>query len=281
MPRSSVPLFRKVLPLNTNEVKKILGRIGLKADRSLGQHFLVDDNVAERSVSYAGVSRDDTVLEIGPGLGILTRLLLSQAKRVVAIEKDPKLIGVVDSPNLVYIKGDAVKVELPEFNKVVSNLPYGISSPITFRLLEKGCDFKVAVLMYQKEFAERLATGPGSKIYSRLSVSAYVKARVELLDMVPSKAFYPRPKVDSAIVRLVPREPPFSTDDWELFHKVVRTTFGQRRKKLQNSLKHGVHGLGIRTKDKIDFDKVPYKDDRPEQLTPEQFGEVTDFLYRA
>ena len=267
--------------MNTDDVKKALGRIGLRADRSLGQHFLVDDSIAERSVAYADISVEDKVLEIGPGLGILTRLLTSKAREVVAIEKDPRLIGVVDSPNLVYIKGDALKVMLPGFDKVVSNLPYGISSPITFRLLDDDCDFKLGVLMYQKEFAERLAAGPGSKTYSRISVSAYIKARVELLDTVPRKAFYPRPKVDSAIVRLTPREPPFSTEDWQLFHNVVRTAFGQRRKKLRNSLKHGVHGLGIPTKEMIDFDKVPYKDERPERLTPEQFGEVADHLHNA
>jgi 16S rRNA (adenine1518-N6/adenine1519-N6)-dimethyltransferase len=270
-----------LLEMNTNDVKKLLGRIGLKAEKSLGQHFLVDDRIADRSVSYADVSSDDTVLEIGPGLGILTRLLTSRAREVVAIEKDPRLIGVVDSANLVYINGDALKVKLPRFDKVVSNLPYGISSPVTFRLLGDECGFKVAVLMYQKEFAERLAAGPGSKTYSRISVSAYVKARVELLDTIPNKAFYPRPKVDSSIVRLLPREPPFSTEDWALFHNVVKTAFGQRRKKLRNSLKHGVHGLGIPVKDRIDFDKVPYKDERPERLTPEQFAEVADYLYNA
>jgi 16S rRNA (adenine1518-N6/adenine1519-N6)-dimethyltransferase len=181
-----------------------------------------------------------------------------------------------------YIHGDAVKVDLPEFDKVVSNLPYAISSPITFKLLESDWDFKVAILMYQKEFAERMASGPGSKDYSRLSISTYVKARVELLDRVDRTAFFPIPSVDSCIVKLIPRQPPFTVHDWGVYHKIVKAAFNHRRKKLRNSVKHGLKQLGLPpeiVKKKIDFDKLPFADKRPERLTPEQFGEITDFFF--
>jgi 16S rRNA (adenine1518-N6/adenine1519-N6)-dimethyltransferase len=264
--------------LDASEVRAQLRGLGLKAEKSLGQHFLLNRAIAERSVAYAGIVRDDTVLEIGPGLGMLTRILAARAKAVVAIEKDRRLLDVVDLPNIRYVHGDAVKVDIPPFDKVVSNLPYAISSPITFRLLERGRDFKVAVLMFQREFAERLASGPGSKDYSRLSVNAYVRARVELLDKVPRTAFYPRPKVDSSIVRMVPREPPFDVVDWDIFHKVVNAAFGQRRKKIRNSLAHAIKRGTIPTAQAVDLEKVPYGDERPERLSPEQFGEIADFL---
>jgi 16S rRNA (adenine1518-N6/adenine1519-N6)-dimethyltransferase len=268
--------------MDEHEVKDALKSLGIRADRNLGQHFLLDQDIAERSVSYASITGDETVLEVGPGLGILTRLLSARAGRVVAIEKERRFVGLVGDPNVEYIHGDAVKVDLPEFDKVVSNLPYGISSPLTFRLLESGHRFKVAVLMYQKEFAERMASGPGSKTYSRLSISAYVRARVELLDRVDRTAFFPIPGVDSCIVKLTPREPPFTVPDWKVFHNVVRAAFNQRRKKLRNSIKNGVRQLGLPSsisKTKIDFDRIPYADKRPERLTPEQFGEITSFLF--
>lgn len=264
--------------MDAEEVKALLKKVGVRADRHLGQHFLLDDDIAERSVSYANIGKDETVLEIGPGLGMLTRFIAARAKRVVAVEKESMFLGLVDEPNVEYVHGDALKVDLPPFDKVVSNLPYSISSPITFRLLELG-GFRTAVLMYQKEFAERLASGPGSKVYSRLSVSTYVVARVDLLDKVSKGSFYPVPKVDSCIVRMTPREPPFGTKDWEVYHKVVKMAFSQRRKKLRNSLRNGIRDLGLKDTGRVELEKMPYGDERPERLTPEQFAEVTDFLY--
>jgi len=266
--------------MDTKEVRGRLDSLGLRARKQFGQNFLVDARFAERAVSHADIDDGETVLEIGPGLGILTGLLAARARKVIAVETEGRFIGLVRKANVEYIHGDVLKVDLPAFDKVVSNLPYSISTPVTFRLLGPGVQFKTGVLMYQLEFAERLAAGPGSKDYGRLSVSAYVRAKIELLDKVPSCAFYPQPKVESRLVRLTPRPPPFETRDWGLFHRVVKVAFAQRRKKLRNSLRNGLGELAIPFKalGDPDLEKVPYGDERPEDLTPEQLGEVSDFL---
>jgi 16S rRNA (adenine1518-N6/adenine1519-N6)-dimethyltransferase len=266
--------------MDTKEVRGMLTTLGLRARKGLGQNFLVDEHFAERAVAHADINDGETVLEIGPGLGVLTGLLAAKARKVIAVETEARFIGLVKKANVEYIHGDALKVELPRFDKVVSNLPYSISTPVTFRLLGPGIDFKAGVLMYQLEFAERLAAGPGSKVFGRLSVSAYVRAKIELLDKVPSCAFFPRPKVESRLVRLTPRPPPFETKDWDLYHRVVKVAFAQRRKKLRNSLRNGLGELAppFRALGEPDMEKVPYGDERPEDLTPEQLGEVSDFL---
>jgi 16S rRNA (adenine1518-N6/adenine1519-N6)-dimethyltransferase len=266
--------------MDAMDVRAKLEALGLRVRKRLGQSFLLDERIAERAVAHAGIKEDDTVLEIGPGLGILTARLAGRAGKVIAVETEGRFLGLVKDRKVEYIHGDALKVKFPPFNKVVSNLPYSISTPVTFRLLEPDIEFETAVLMYQLEFAERLAAGPGSKDYGRLSVSVYVRAKVELLDKVPSSAFYPRPKVDSCLVRMKTRPPPFDTMDWNLFHRVVKVAFSQRRKKLRNSLRNGLKEMAVpfQSLGTPDIDKVPYRDKRPEELTPEQFGEVSDFL---
>jgi 16S rRNA (adenine1518-N6/adenine1519-N6)-dimethyltransferase len=169
---------------------------------ALGQHLLVDKRVAERQAGYAGLTEADTVLEIGPGKGILTRALAARAGKVVAIEKDESFIPSLSNlpGNVEVIIADALVYPLPRFDKVVSNLPYVISSPITFRLLES--DFRLAILMYQMEFAQRMVARPGTEHYSRLSVSAQHRAECKIEFKVSRAAFYPQPKVDSAVVRI-------------------------------------------------------------------------------
>ncbi|MCK4996374.1 MAG: ribosomal RNA small subunit methyltransferase A, partial [Thermoplasmatales archaeon] len=175
--------------------------------QKLGQNFLIDKRVAEQEVNYAGIENNDVVLEIGPGQGILTRLLAERAKRVIAIEIDKNLIGDLGSSlseNVELIHGDALKIDfetLPKFNKIVSNLPFQISSPITFKLLDYN--FELAVLIYQKEFADRMIAAPDSKDYSRLSVGIYYKTKCELLETIPKTCFKPQPKVDSCAIRLI------------------------------------------------------------------------------
>jgi 16S rRNA (adenine1518-N6/adenine1519-N6)-dimethyltransferase len=266
--------------MNAKEIRSQMEALGLRARKSLGQNFLMNERIAQRAVEHAKVGKEDTVLEIGPGLGILTRLLAKKAKRVIAVETEKKFLDLVRSDNVEYIHGDALEVDLPPFDKVVANLPYSISTPITFRLLGPGIDFKLGVLMYQLEFAQRLGAVPGSKDYSRLSVSAYVRTDVEILDKVPSCSFWPQPKVDSCLVRLTPRPAPFQTRDWEVFHRVVKAAFSQRRKKIHNSIKNGLAELNLpfRSLGPPDLGALPFSDQRPEELAPEQFGQITDFL---
>lgn len=241
----------------------------------LGQIFLIDKKVAEREVNYANINQDDVVLEIGPGQGILTKPLAKKAKKVVAIETDKNLISNLrrSMPNNVeLIYGDALIVDfetLPKFNKIVSNLPFQISSPITFKFLDY--DFSLAVLIYQKEFTDRMIATPGDKNYSRLSVGVYYKAKCEFLETIPKTCFKPRPKVDSCIIRLIPRKyPPFSVIDEKFFLDLTKNLFNHRRKKIKNILNE----LYV-----IPLKSVPYLDNRVENLTPEQIGELSNIVF--
>ena len=241
--------------------------------QKLGQNFLIDKRVAEQEVNYAGIENNDVVLEIGPGQGILTRLLAERAKRVIAIEIDKNLIGDLGSSlseNVELIHGDALKIDfetLPKFNKIVSNLPFQISSPITFKLLDYN--FELAVLIYQKEFADRMIAAPGSKEYSRLSVGIYYKTKCELLETIPKTCFKPQPKVDSCAIRLIPRKhPPFSLKNEQFFFELTKNLFNHRRKKIKTTLKEFYN-----------LEKVPYLDKRVENLTPKQIGEISNILY--
>ena len=239
----------------------------------LGQNFLVDRNVALREVEHASVDKNDVVLEIGPGKGILTKILAEKAKKVIAVEIDNSLFEDLQKTlpdNVMLINDDILNVNfecLPHFDKVVSNLPFQISSPITFKLLDY--DLKLAVLIYQKEFAERMAARPNCKTYSRLSVNVYYKAFCEIVENVPRTCFDPEPKIDSCVVKLDPRDkPPFLVSDEKFFLKLTKDLFNHRRKKIRYTLKKSYH---------ID-NKTPFLDERVENLTAEQIGKLSNIL---
>jgi 16S rRNA (adenine1518-N6/adenine1519-N6)-dimethyltransferase len=213
--------------------KHLLRLYGVSPKKRLGQNFTVNAEMLQRLVSHASLTEDDVVLEVGAGLGFLTQLLSSKCKKVITVEVDPQLVNFLmkqlhSLQNVELVEGDILKVSLPPFSKVVSAPPYSLSSPLLFRLLEQN--FECAVLVLQKEFAERLAASVGTKDYGRLTVTIYYRADVELLDLVPRTMFYPPPDVDSMMVRLKPRAPPFQVDDEETFFELVRTLFTQRNK---------------------------------------------------
>ncbi len=203
--------------------------------KKLGQHFLVDRRVLVRIGDYASLAEEDRVLEIGPGTGNLTEVLSARAGTVFAIEVDPALASSLEGRfnNVEVIRGDALRVPLPDYNKIVSNLPYQISSKITFRLLERP--FDLAVLMYQREFAERMVASSGTKDYGRLTLNVALRAEAEILERVPRGAFRPMPQVESAIVRLRPRENRLPVD-YRVFDDLTRGLFSMRRKKVKKSL---------------------------------------------
>jgi 16S rRNA (adenine1518-N6/adenine1519-N6)-dimethyltransferase len=243
--------------------------------RNLGQNFLIDKNVALREISYANISKNDIILEIGPGKGILTTLLADKANKVIAIEIDKNIFNNLEGKfpkNVELINKDALDVDfssLPDFNKIVSNLPYQISSPITFKFLDYN--FELAVLIYQKEFANRMVASFGSKDYSRLSVGVYFKAECEILEIVPRTSFSPEPKIDSCVVKMVKRKsPPFDVIDEPFFFELTKNLFNHRRKKLKNILNmfYNVNN------------KIPFLDKRIEELTPEQIGNLSNILFR-
>jgi 16S rRNA (adenine1518-N6/adenine1519-N6)-dimethyltransferase len=264
--------------------KHILRLYGFFPKKRLGQHFTVNSDVLQRLVYHASITKDDIVLEVGAGLGFLTQLLSSKCKKVIAVEVDPKIVSFLRKQlrslqNVDLIEGDILKVSLPPFNKVVSAPPYSISSPLLFRLLERNFDW--AVLILQKEFAERLAASVGSKDYGRLTVTIYYRADVELLDYVPRTMFYPPPDVDSMMVRLKPRGSPFQVDDEETFFELVRTLFTQRNKKVRNALIPFLRKRGINGKEAVELaDSTIYSAKRVRELAPEDFGILTNELLR-
>jgi len=239
--------------------------------------LLVDTSVAKRVVEFASLTRDDVVLEIGPGNGVLTGLLAERAGKVIAIEKDRKFISALSgmAGNVEVIVADAIKYPFPAFTKVVSNLPYVISSPITFKLLE--CDFSLGILMYQKEFADRMQALVNSADYSRLSVEVFRRAECKVLMGVSPAAFAPQPRVRSAIIELRPRPCPFDIKDGALFSAITRALFSHRRKSVRNALLSeekalDVYGIAVDNAGELLKRKA-------ETLSPEEIERLAELLH--
>jgi len=257
--------------MSRGETNRLIAETGVVPKKSKGQNFLIDDRVADRQVDFAGISKDDRVLEVGPGLGILTSKLVERSDNVTCIELDDVLADFIEKEyagRLRLIRGDAVKVPFPEFDVFVSNLPYSVSTPIIFKLLEH--DFRKAIVMVQKEFADRMTADVGSPDYSRLTVNLFYKADCRILENVPRSRFKPQPKVDSAIVEMILRPPPFNVIDEELFFRVTEITFNHRRKKIGTSLK----AAGMIT----DMENIPFLDSRIEDLRPAEIAEIADSI---
>jgi len=240
----------------------------------LGQHFFMDRAAIMRMASYADLGPQDNVLEIGPGSGNLTQALAAGAGRVYAVEIDPDLAGQLSGrfSNVQVINEDALKVELPPYNKIVSNLPYHISSRITYRLLSRP--FETAVLMYQWEFAKRLAAGVGSGEYGRLAMVAGFFCRIEILEKVSKMAFRPVPQVDSAIVRLMPRSDRADADPAD-FMRLAEGLFNNRRKKVKKGL--AALGAGRRAMAELD---AALLERRPEDLSPDEAASLVGAISR-
>ena len=265
--------------------KHFLRLYGVSPKKRLGQNFTVDIDILQRLVSHASLTKDDVVLEVGAGFGFLTPLLSVACKKVIAVEVDSTLTNFLRKQlrslqNVELIEGDVLKVSLPPFNKVVSAPPYSISSPLLFHLLENK--FDSAVLILQKEFAERLAASVGTKDYGRLTVNVYYRADVELLDLVPRTMFYPTPDVDSMIVRLKPRAAPFHVDNEAMFFELVRTLFTLRNKKLRNALIPFLYQHELSRENAAELaDSIIYSEMRVRELAPEDFGILSNELRKV
>lgn len=223
---------------------RILTENNIKLDRRKGQNYLIDSNIMQKIVNSADLSKKDTILEIGAGIGTLTIPLAKNAEKVIAVEQDKKIADILekrlqqfDISNVEILKADATKIDFPLFNKVISNLPYKISSPITFKLLEYQFDF--AILMYQLEFAQRMVAKPGESNYSRLSLMLHFLAKTEVLFEVSKHCFFPEPKISSAVVKLVPKKA--YIDDF--FNKISRALFQHKKKTVKNALIDSFHEI--------------------------------------
>lgn len=263
----------------------ILHRFKLRADKKLGQNFLIDENIVRNIVAAAELSDKDTVLEVGPGIGTLTQGLAESGASVVAVELDKRLLPVLDTTlegydNVRIVNGDILQVDImqtvgvDEF-KVCANLPYYITTPIIFALLEKRLPMERLVAMVQKEVAERMAAKPGGKDYGALSVAIQYYTEPEIAFIVPPSSFIPAPSVDSAVIVCKRREkPPVEVCDEALFFRVVKAAFSLRRKMLNNSLKN----MGIKGEQVAKWLELSGVDGkrRAETLSLEDFAALTN-----
>jgi 16S rRNA (adenine1518-N6/adenine1519-N6)-dimethyltransferase len=261
---------------------RLMRRAGVSGNPDRDQHFLVDDRVLDRLTGYLPANADTShLLEIGGGTGALTDRLLAVAERVTVVERDTGLAAFlreefsadIADGRLSVVEGDALAVDLPDFSACVSNLPYGISSEIAFRLLPTG---RPLVLTFQSEFAERMAAEPGTSEYGRLSVGAQHYADVEVVERVPKEAFDPAPAVESAVVRTTPRAPDYAVDDEAFFLDFVKALFTQRRKTVRNAIRNTTHISGVADGSAV-VERAPEAllAKRPGDLRPGEFAELT------
>ena len=271
-------------------IKKELAQYGVTPRKKWGQHFLVDRNILNKVIRTARVEKEDVVLEVGPGLGEMTLALARQVEKVIAVEIDPKLVAILnkkmkDYPNVEVVKGDILKVDFRQFLKreghpikVVANLPYQISTPLLFRFIESKEAFSTFTLMLQREVAERMVAPPGRKEYGPLSIFIQIFLDVSIRFFIKPSAFFPPPKVESAVVHMVWKEKPMiETNDEEWFKRVVRACFGYRRKTLVNALKHSELFLPEPVELKMEAIGIDPRR-RPETLTIQEFAGLAEAL---
>ena len=265
--------------------------------KKFGQNFLIDGHVLDKIIAGAGVTKDDMVLEIGPGIGTMTQYLAEAAGKVVAVEIDKNLLPILqetlaDYDNVKVIHADVLSLDLEKLVQeenggrpieVVANLPYYITTPIIMALFEQHVPLANVTVMVQKEVAARMKSGPGSKDYGALSLAVQYYAEPYIVANVPCNCFMPRPNVDSAVIRLTRyEEPPVQVKDEKMLFKIIRASFNQRRKTLQNGLNNSSE-LNF-TKDQIAAAIVAAgfsPSVRGEALTLEQFARLTDILLNA
>ncbi len=278
------------IPSNTIE---ILQKYNFNFQKKFGQNFLIDTHVLEKIIDASEITKDDCVLEIGPGIGTMTQYLAESAREVIAVEIDKALIPILgdtlkDYDNVTVINDDILKVDInrivQEKNngqpiKVVANLPYYITTPIIMGLFESHVPLKSITIMVQKEVADRMQVGPGTKDYGALSLAVQYYAKPEIVANVPPNCFIPRPNVGSAVIRLTRyEEPPVAVNDEKFMFSLIRASFNQRRKTLVNGLQNG--GLGL-AKEKI-LGALEEMDlpatIRGEALTLEQFAQLSNII---
>ena len=281
-------------PKNTIE---IIQKYQFAFQKKFGQNFLIDTHVLDKIISAAGITGDDCVLEIGPGIGTMTQYLAEHAGKVVAVEIDTNILPILDETlkgysNVTVINSDILKLDMnqlvDEYNdgrpiKVVANLPYYITTPIIMGLFESNVPIDNITVMVQKEVADRMQVGPGSKDYGALSLAVQYYAKPYIVANVPPNCFIPRPNVGSAVIRLTRyQEPPVQVDEPGIMFRLIRASFNQRRKTLQNGLNNSpeVPYTKEQIAAAIESLGVPASV-RGEALTLEQFASLANYFTRT
>jgi 16S rRNA (adenine1518-N6/adenine1519-N6)-dimethyltransferase len=270
--------------MSISETKRLLRTFRIVPNKLSGQNFLVEPSIFPKLSGYASLDKGNVVLDAGAGFGFLTRFLANKCKGVVAVEKDPRIVAVLREQlkgfsNVTVVEGDVLKVAVPDFSKVISIPPYYLSSRLVMWLFDQG--FECAVLILQREFANRLVAAVGNDAYGWLTVVASHSAKVELLDAVPKSMFFPQPEVASVIVRLTPwTTAPFEVRDEGFFRRMVRWLFTQRNKKLGNGLVPFVKNeFAVRKEDAVKLvSELPFRDRRARDLSPTDFGALANAL---
>lgn len=276
------------------ETKFIMKKYHIRANKSLGQNFLIDDKVVEGIINGSDVNKDDLVIEIGPGLGTLTKYLLEKAKKVICVELDNKMINILEDrfklyDNFELLHNDILKVDLNSIIKkekeqsdikqvkIVANLPYYITTPIIMKLLEDKLDLDSITVMIQKEVADRLIATPGDKDTGAITYSVYYYATSKSLLEVPKDSFIPEPEVTSEVIKLeIRKEPPVEVKNKEVMFRIIKSAFMQRRKTLLNALTNTKVFLnkeeGLKILNKLNLPE----DVRAEKLTLQAFADITN-----
>lgn len=272
--------------------KEIINKYSFAFQKKFGQNFLIDSNVLESIIRGAEITKDDFVLEIGPGIGTMTQYLCEAARQVVAVEIDKMLIPILEDTlseydNVEVINQDVLKVDIKSLAeeknngkpiKVVANLPYYITTPIIMGLFESGVPIDSITIMAQKEVADRMQTGPGSKDYGALSLAVQYYATAKVILNVSATCFMPRPNVDSAVIKLTRhKEPTVNVADEKLMFKIIRASFNQRRKTLVNGLKNSPELSFSKEQIVKAIEKIGKPETiRGEALTLEEFAELAN-----
>ncbi len=280
------------------ETRFIMKKYNIKANKSLGQNFLIDDNVVEGIVDAGNISNEDLVIEIGPGLGTLTKPLLERAGKVISIELDKRMVKILEDRFSLYnnfelIQKDVLKVDLKELiernkkeghlknAKIVANLPYYITTPIIMKLLEEELDLDSITVMIQKEVADRLIAIPGDKETGAITYSIYYYSEAEAILEVPNDSFIPEPEVTSKVIKLnIRKNPPIDVKNKEVMFRIIKCAFMQRRKTLLNALTNAKVFInkeeGIRILNKLNLDENV----RAEKLKIEDFANITNIILK-
>ena len=275
---------------------EVLQKYGFVFQKRFGQNFLIDTHVLDRIIEASEITKDDFVLEIGPGIGTMTQYLAEAAREVTAVEIDDALIPILKDTlkewdNVTVLHGDILKTDIRKIAdeknqgrpiKVVANLPYYITTPIIMGLFESHVPVDSITVMVQKEVADRMQTGPGSKDYGALSLAVQYYAEPKIVANVPPNCFMPRPKVGSAVIRLTRHQnPPVTTLDDKLMFRLIRASFNQRRKTLQNGIKNfgGLNFSKEQVAQALEEMELPASV-RGEALTLEQFAQLSNILDR-